>query len=90
MIITDTTVLDEVEHVLASGTGTLDFVVAGEKDYYTWHGREDADWTVTGIENVENAEEDRIIVYPTGDFFHCEIESDGEEHNEGPVRCISE
>jgi len=90
MIIADSTVLDQVEHILASGSGTLDFAVVGENNYYTWHGREDADWTVTGVGTVENAKEDRIILYPASEFFRCEIEADGEEQNEGPVRCVSE
>jgi hypothetical protein len=38
MVIADSTVLDQVEHILASGSGTLDFAVVGENNYYTWHG----------------------------------------------------
>jgi hypothetical protein len=45
---------------------------------------------VTGVGTVENAKEDRIILYPASEFFRCEIEADGEEQNEGPVRCVSE
>jgi len=79
--------LDRVEHILASGTGVLDFAVAGENEYYTWDGVEDADWTVEDIERAENVEEDRLVFYPAGEFFTCEIVADGEEFNDGPVRC---
>lgn len=84
------TQLERVEHILGSGTGTLDFVVAGESAYYTWHGTEDADWEVDDVSTVENVDEDRIIIYPEGDYFTCEIVADGEEHNTGPVRCWCE
>jgi hypothetical protein len=79
--------LERVEHILASGTGTLDFAVEGEESYYTWRGTEDADWTVEDVGRVENVEEDRILLEPEGDYFTCEITADGEEHNSGPVRC---
>ena len=81
--------LDRVEHILASGSGLLDFAVAGEDQYYTWDGTEDADWSVEDVARAENVEEDRILFYPTGDFFTCEITANGEEANEGPVRCSS-
>jgi len=89
-LISKETVLTDVEHILGSGTGTLDFAVEEENSYYTWHGVEDADWTVEGVERVENDDEDRFVIYPKGDSFTCEIEADGEEHNTGPVRCHSE
>ena len=85
--ITQSMTLDSVEHILASGTGILDFAVAGEDQYYTWDGSEDAEWTVEDIGRAENTEEDRLVFYPEGDFFTCEITADGEEHNEGPVHC---
>lgn len=88
-IVSQNTTLERVEHVLASGTGTLDFSVQGENEYYTWNGREDADWVVTGVERVENAEEDRLIFYPDGPYFRCEIAASGEEFNEGAVHCSS-
>jgi len=84
------TVLDEVEHILASGAGTLDFAVKGENDYYTWRGSEEADWEVEDAARVENADEDRFVIYPEGEYFVCEIEADGEENNVGPVRCYCE
>lgn len=79
--------LERVEHILTSGTGTLDFAVEGEESYYTWRGTEDSDWTVEDVDRVENVEEDRILLEPEGDYFTCEIMADGEEHNSGPVRC---
>jgi len=79
--------LDRVEHILASGTGVLDFAVADEDQYYTWDGTEVAEWTVEDVERAENVEEDRLIFYPDGDFFTCEITADREEGNEGPVHC---
>jgi hypothetical protein len=85
--IVQSTTLDAVEHILVSGTGVLDFAVAGENGYYTWRGVEDADWSVEDVERVGNADEDRVVLYPEGDAFICEIEATGEEHNEGPVRC---
>ena len=88
-IITSDLVLDEVEYILSSGTGTLDFAVRGEDDYYTWWGTEEADWKVDGVEHVENDSEDRLILYPVGGTFSCDISADGEEFNTGPVRCIS-
>lgn len=84
------TVLDEVEHILASGTGTLDFAVKGENDYYTWRGSEEADWKVEEVARVENADEDRFVIYPEEEYFVCEIEADSEENNVGPVRCYCE
>jgi hypothetical protein len=88
-IITDDMVLEQVEYILASGTGTLDFAVEGESGYYTWHGTEDADWTVTGAARVENDDEDRFLIHPNGEYFRCEIAADGAEYNGGPVRCRS-
>lgn len=79
--------LDRVEHVLASGTGILDFAVEGEESYYTWRGTEDADWTIEDVASVENVEEDRILLRPRGEYFICEIAANGEEDNTGPVRC---
>jgi hypothetical protein len=81
-------VLEKVEHVLGSGNGILDFAVEGEKDYYTWRGSEEADWEVEDVAEVENAGEDRFVIYPEGEYFVCEIEADGEENNVGPVRCF--
>jgi hypothetical protein len=88
--ISQTTVVEEVEHILASGTGTLDFAVEDENDYYTWRGSEEADWEVKDVARVENADEDRFVIYPEGEYFVCEIEADGEENNSGPVRCYCE
>lgn len=88
--ITQSTHLEEVEHILGSRTGTLDFAVEGENDYYTWDGNEDADWTVEDVDRVENLEEDRFILHPEGEYFTCEIDADAEEGNEGPVRCWCE
>lgn len=85
--ITDTTRLKRVEHILASGTGVLDFAVEGETGYYTWEGVEDANWKIQNVESVENDSEDRFFLYPEGDYFTCEIEADGEENNQGSVRC---
>lgn len=81
--------LRNVEHILASGTGVLDFAVEGESDYYTWWGVDDADWSVSGVDVIENDEEDRFLIYPDGDYFVCEIDASGEEGNSGPVRCSS-
>lgn len=88
--ISQKTVLREVEHILASGSGTLDFAVAGQDNYHTWNGEEDAEWTVEDAERVENVEEDRLIIYPEGNFFTCEIEAENDEFNLGPVRCYCE
>jgi hypothetical protein len=88
--ITDDTRLERVEHILCSGTGILDFAMAGEKDYYTWRGNENAEWTAEGVASVENDDEDRMIIYPSGEFFVCDISADREEENSGPVRCWSE
>lgn len=85
--ISQTTCLENVEHILGSGTGTLDFAVGGENSYYTWEGSEDADWTVEDVAHVENVEEDRFILHPKGEYFTCEIDADAEEENKGPVRC---
>lgn len=82
--------LRRVEHILGSGSGTLDFAVEGESDYLTWDGEEGADWEITDVGYVENAEEDRFILFPEGEYFTCEIEADSEERNVGPVRCWSE
>jgi hypothetical protein len=82
--------LERVEHILGSGSGTLDFAVDGEPDYLTWDGGEDAEWEITDVERIENAEEDRFILYPQGNYFTCKIEADSEEHNAGPVHCWCE
>lgn len=82
--------LEAVEHIEASGSGVLDFAVRGDDATYTWWGVEDADWSVEGVASVENIEEDRIIIYPSGDSFVCQITADGEEGNTGPVTCVSE
>ena len=79
--------LDEVEHIVTSGTGVLDFAVVQVDEYYTWTGREDADWSIEDVDRVENIEEDRLVVYPEGETFVCEIAATSEEHNDGPVRC---
>lgn len=88
--ISQTRHLECVEHILASGTGVLDFAIEGQDDYLTWWGSGDADWTVRGADSIENAEEDRFVIYPEGEYFVCEIEAQGEEGNSGPVRCWSE
>lgn len=85
--IAEDVILEEVEHILASGTGVLDFAVADEESYYTWWGAEDADWEVSDVESVENVEEDRMLIHPEKDFFRCEISAEDEEQNMGPVRC---
>jgi len=64
--------LDHVEHILGSGTRTLDFAVEGESGYYTWYGAEDADWEVDDVATVENAEKDRFLIYPEADYFTCD------------------
>jgi hypothetical protein len=89
-VISQKTVLRDVEHILGSGSGTLDFAVKGEDDYYTWNGVEDADWNVEDIARVENVEEDRFIMYPVGETFICEIDAEEDEFNHGPVRCYCE
>ncbi|GAB3415882.1 hypothetical protein GCM10027435_12600 [Haloparvum alkalitolerans] len=68
----------------------LDFAVEGEDDYYTWDGNEDADWQIEDVDSVENIDEDRFIMHPDGEAFVCDIESEGEEGNTGPVRCWCE
>ncbi|ELZ20999.1 hypothetical protein C477_05857 [Haloterrigena salina JCM 13891] len=88
--ITQPTRLDRVEHIIGSGTGMLDFAVEGENDYYTWDGGEDADWKIEDVDSVENIDEDRFIMYPDGEAFVCDIASEGEEGNTGPVRCWCE
>lgn len=88
--ITQSTRLSRVQHIIGSGTGLLDFAVDGEDDYYTWDGYEDADWEVEDVASVQNIDEDRYIMYPEGEFFVCEIESQGEEKNTGPVHCWCE
>lgn len=82
--------LDRVQHIVASGTGILDFAVEGESGYYTWDGQENADWKVDDVGYIENIEEDRFIIYPNKEFFICEIDSEREEGNDGPVRCWCE
>lgn len=81
--------LDEVEHILGSGSGTLDFAVRGDNSYYTWHGTEDADWEIDGVATVRNVEEDRFEMLPEGESFVCEIEASSEEGNSGSVYCWS-
>jgi hypothetical protein len=82
--------LDSVEHILANGSGTLDFAVAGEDGYTTWRGTEDADWNFDDVGGVENVDEDRFIVYPDGEYFVCDVNAAGEEQNPGPVECWCE
>jgi hypothetical protein len=89
-VVSQKTVLREVEHILGSGNGTLEFAVRGEEDYYTWNGVEDADWDVEDVARVKNVEEDRFIMYPTGETFTCEIDASEDEFNRGPVRCYCE
>lgn len=88
--ISQTTRLERVQHIIGSGTGILDFAIEGDESYYTWDGLEDADWQIEDVASVENIKEDRFIMYPEGDFFTCEIESEGEEGNTGPVHCWCE
>jgi len=83
--ITQTTQLNSVEHILASGTGILDFAIEDESAYRTWEGTEDSDWSIEDIESVENADEDRFVMYPRGAYFRCEIDAD-----RGVVRCWCE
>ena len=75
---------------MASSTGILDFAVEGENDYYTWRGAEKSDWEIEDVDRVENADEDRFVIYPKGDYFVCEIEADRDENNSGPVYCYCE
>lgn len=82
--------LERVEHILGSATGVLDFAVKDQNEYLTWRGSEDAEWNVEGVDRIENAAEDRFIIFPEGEYFVCEIEAQREEHNYGPVRCWSE
>lgn len=49
---------------------------------------EEVDWEVKDVTRVENADEDRFIIYSGGDYFVCEIEA-GEEDT-GAVRCYCE
>lgn len=88
--ITKSTRLNEVEHVLGSGGGTLDFAVESEREYYTWEGNEDADWAIEDVDCVENAEEDRFILYPDENHFICKIDSPVKEGSEAHVRCWCE
>lgn len=81
--------LEDVEHVLGSGNGVLDFAVEGRNEFVTWWGTEDAKWTVEDVERIENADEDRFIVFPEGEYFTCEIEVEDEGYNSGPVRCCA-
>lgn len=89
-VITSDCVLENVEHILSSGSGVLDFAVSDKDEYYTWWGTEKADWEIDGVSHIENAEEDRIAIYPAEDTFYCEISASGEEFNTGPVKCVSE
>jgi len=79
--------LNRVRHIIGSGTGVLEFAVEGESEYYAWEGNEDADWEVDDVGQVENIEEDRFIMYPSGESFVCEVE---EGASGGVVRCWSE
>lgn len=88
--ISQATRLEQVEHIIGSGTGLLDFAVEGDSGYYTWEGDEDANWTIEDIDHVENIEEDRFVMYPEGEYFTCEIDAYVEEDNIGPVRCWCE
>jgi len=83
------TKLTGVERIVGSGTGTIDFEL-GNGELYIWDGAEDADWSVKNIDYIENGAEDRIVMHPEGEHFVCEISADGEEYNEGPVRCWCE
>ena len=69
--ITQTTRLGRVEHILGSGTGTLDFAIEGEDVFYTWEGGEDADWDVEDVKSIENADEDRFLIFPEEKYFTC-------------------
>jgi hypothetical protein len=71
--ITEDIVLEEVDHILVSGTGILDFSVSGDDSYYTWWGAEDSSWDVSDVERVENVEEDRIILYPEAEFSPAKL-----------------
>jgi hypothetical protein len=73
------TKLTNVEHILGSGTGTLDFAVGGEDEYFTWDGTEEAEWSVEDVEQVDNSSEDRFILYPKEEYFICKIIDDGTE-----------
>lgn len=85
--ITQSTTLTQVEHILGSGAGILDFAVAGEDRYYTWDGGEDAEWSIEDVAVVENESEDRFIIYPEKDYFVCEIETHEEDGEQGTVHC---
>lgn len=87
--ITQTTRLERVEHVLGSGVGILDFAVEGEQSYYTWEGAEATDWEIEDVDHVENAEEDRFVIYLEGDYFTCEV-TIGADPEDATVRCWSE
>lgn len=80
--------LTDVEHILGSGTGTLDFAVKGENTYYTWDGTEEATWDIEGVEKATNDDEDRFIMFPQGESFTCEITLN--ENGEETVHCWSE
>jgi hypothetical protein len=90
--ITGPTRLNRVEHIIGSGTGVLDLSVVDESEYRTWIGSENADWEITGVERVENIEEDRFIIYPEEEYFICEIEAEvGSGDSSGTrVRCWTE
>jgi hypothetical protein len=83
--ITGNTRLERVEHILASGSGILDFAIDSDDSYQTWEGREDSDWTVEDINYVENTDEDRLLIHPEGERFTCETDAD-----HGVVRCWCE
>jgi hypothetical protein len=88
--VSQSTVLQNVEYILASGNGTLDFAVDGDDEYHTWRGHEEAEWTIEDVGRVENTDEDRLVVYPGAKYFICDIRADSEESNDGPVRCYCE
>ncbi|MWG36109.1 hypothetical protein [Halomarina oriensis] len=82
--------LERVEHILGSGSGVLGFAIDGQNQYETWVGVEDAEWTVYGVKSVENAEEDRFVMYPEEDYFICEITSEKSGGEDKSVQCWSE
>lgn len=88
--ITQPTRLERVDYILGSGTGVLDFALQGESSYATWEGDEEVDWEIDDVSHVENAEEDRFIIYPRGEHFVCEIRIGTEEESTGSVRCWCE
>lgn len=87
VVLSDSRTLERVEYIRV-GNGVLDFAIEGENHEYTLWCSENADWTIETPGIVENSTEDRFLVKPPkGEHFICEITADGEERNEGPVRC---